>query len=253
MFVLDGKTLALDVPFSHDGVNYPANWLRLASPEEREAIGITEEPDPQPYDQRFYWGYDNNGNLIPKDHSGLIDLWVSNTKTTAGTLLSQSDWMVVREFDSGIPVDAPVRAYRAAVREASQAKVELIQATSDTQGLAEYVMSSEYSEWPSIDESAVTPSWTAFYQALLISEAFTQINIAARTNLDIAVGYADTGIALTQATMQKVNAGAIQACFDNLLGLLTGDSALTQSAKDELVEIAEDTGVDDVIQFNFAA
>jgi hypothetical protein len=46
MFVLDGKPLSPDVAFTHDGIQYPANWLRLATPEERAAIGITEVPDP---------------------------------------------------------------------------------------------------------------------------------------------------------------------------------------------------------------
>ena len=45
MLVLDGKTLVYDRPFSHDGINYPANWLRLTTLAEKEAIGIVEQPD----------------------------------------------------------------------------------------------------------------------------------------------------------------------------------------------------------------
>jgi hypothetical protein len=40
MFLLDSKPIGLDVPFTTaDGTQYPANWVRLASPEEREEIG----------------------------------------------------------------------------------------------------------------------------------------------------------------------------------------------------------------------
>jgi len=47
MFLLNGKPLALDVPFeTPNGTQYPANWLRLASPEDRKDIGFTEVPDP---------------------------------------------------------------------------------------------------------------------------------------------------------------------------------------------------------------
>ena len=46
MLVLDGKTLVYDRPFSHDGINYPANWLRLTTLAEKQAIGIVEQPDP---------------------------------------------------------------------------------------------------------------------------------------------------------------------------------------------------------------
>ena len=43
MYILEGKPLSLDVPFSHGGTLYPANWLRLSSLQERNAIGITEQ------------------------------------------------------------------------------------------------------------------------------------------------------------------------------------------------------------------
>ena len=45
-FKLEGKTLPGDVPFqTSDGTNYPANWLRLTTFDEKKAIGITEETD----------------------------------------------------------------------------------------------------------------------------------------------------------------------------------------------------------------
>ena len=45
-FKLDGNPLAVDVPFqTSDGTNYPANWLRLTTLDEKKAIGITEETD----------------------------------------------------------------------------------------------------------------------------------------------------------------------------------------------------------------
>tara|TARA_R100001594_G_scaffold130473_1_gene169623 strand:- start:304 stop:459 length:156 start_codon:yes stop_codon:yes gene_type:complete len=43
---LNGKLLKYDVPFTHNGVKYPANWLRLTTLEEKLAIGIIEEPEP---------------------------------------------------------------------------------------------------------------------------------------------------------------------------------------------------------------
>ena len=56
MFLLNGTPISLDVEFTTpDGTRYPSNWIRLASPTERAAIGITEAPDPEYYDQRFYW------------------------------------------------------------------------------------------------------------------------------------------------------------------------------------------------------
>ena len=48
MFLLNGQSLPIDTPFKDaDGNSYPANWLRLTSLEEKQAIGITEVTDPQ--------------------------------------------------------------------------------------------------------------------------------------------------------------------------------------------------------------
>jgi hypothetical protein len=46
MFILNGKPLSPDSAFTPDGIQYPAKWLRLSTPEQRAAIGITEVPDP---------------------------------------------------------------------------------------------------------------------------------------------------------------------------------------------------------------
>ena len=149
MFILpDGRPLAPDAPFCIDGVKYPANFLRLSSLEEKEAIGITEVPDPEPYDQRFYWGYDAEGHLIPKDHAQLVEQWTAQTRAAAGTLLQPTDWMVIREADNGITVDPAIRTWREEIRLACGSKVYEIEQTVSTDALAAYVTSSEYSIWP---------------------------------------------------------------------------------------------------------
>ena len=43
-FILDGKTLTLDQPFTSRGIKYPATWLRLTTLDEKKAIGIKEVP-----------------------------------------------------------------------------------------------------------------------------------------------------------------------------------------------------------------
>ena len=53
MYLLDGVPLSPDAAFEHDGVVYPPNWIRLSTPDERAAIGITEVAEaPRPDD--FY-------------------------------------------------------------------------------------------------------------------------------------------------------------------------------------------------------
>ena len=130
MFLLDGKPLAVDTPFTANDIQYPANWLRLASAEEKASIGISEVPDPQPYDDRFYWGPGN-----PKDLASLKATLISQVKAAAGTLISQSDWKVTRLVETSIPVDEDTLAYRAAVREKSNELEASINAASSVPAL----------------------------------------------------------------------------------------------------------------------
>jgi hypothetical protein len=143
MFILDGKPLAPDVAFTHAGIQYPANWLRLSTLEEKEAIGITEVPDPAFYDQRFYWGPD-----LPKDHAQLVEQWTSQTRTTAGTLLVPTDWQVIRQADNGVEMSASVKELREEIRLAAGAKNAEITATADTAELAAYITGTDYPTWP---------------------------------------------------------------------------------------------------------
>ena len=152
MFILDGRPLSPDVPFEHNGISYPANWLRLASPEEREAIGITEVPDPAPYDQRFYWGPD-----LPKDHTQLVEQWTQQTRHTANTLLQPTDWIIIREADNGKVADPVIKTWREQVRLAAGSKVYEIEHTVDTPALAAYITGVDYPAWPSQD-SAPAPA-----------------------------------------------------------------------------------------------
>jgi hypothetical protein len=151
MFIFDGKPLSPDVAFTDPatGVQYPANWLRLSTLEEKEAIGITEQADPPVWDQRFAWGYSEDGQLIWKDHTQLVEQWVAQTRTTAGTLIQPTDWMVIREQDNGTVVPESVKALREDIRLATGQKNAAIAATTDTAELAAYITGSEYPVWPS--------------------------------------------------------------------------------------------------------
>jgi hypothetical protein len=120
MFMLNGSPLPIDTPFEVDGTHYPANWLRLTTLEEKQAIGITEVTDPEPYDDRFYWGADNPKQLedVTVDEvtsKGLKSQWIAQVKDTAGKLLAQTDWMVIRKAERDVAIPADVVAKRAAI------------------------------------------------------------------------------------------------------------------------------------------
>lgn len=129
MFVLNEKPLPLDIPFTiGDGdaaIQYPANFLRLATAEEKASLGITEQPDPESYDDRFWWGVGNPKQLEditvtteegePYTQKGLKSQWVAQIKDTANKLLAPTDWMVLRQLSKGVGMSHIVEDYRDAV------------------------------------------------------------------------------------------------------------------------------------------
>jgi hypothetical protein len=148
-FLLNGQPLAVDTPFTANEIQYPANWLRLATQAEKEAIGITEVADAVRADDRFYWNGDVNlpkalndveesdedGNPLyvkvldktdPQNPvmvdstvrlvtKGLKSQFIQQVKQTAGSILAQTDWMVTRKAERDVAIPADVVAYRASV------------------------------------------------------------------------------------------------------------------------------------------
>jgi hypothetical protein len=180
MFILNGKSLSPDSAFTTpDGTQYPARWLRLSTPQQREAIGITEAPDEIPHDQRYFWGYDQEGNLIPKQledeivtpedgepytQTGLKTQHIRQTKETANSLLQPTDWYITRNFERNIEVPVGIVSYRAevlAVSEEREALIELVTTVeelkslyeSSTVGIGTSVVNHPpvMPEWPSIN------------------------------------------------------------------------------------------------------
>jgi len=159
VFILDNKILPLDTQFTVDGILYPPNWLRLASPEDRARIGITEVPDyPRP-DDRFYWVTQNadfTWNAIPKDLDMLKKSWSSQFKQIAYTSLLQSDWMVVRKTEAGTEIPADWSSYREAVRTTCALAITDMEATTDIDA---FIASVNAVQWPvSPDQQAMFPA-----------------------------------------------------------------------------------------------
>jgi hypothetical protein len=125
MFILNNNPLPLDTAFTANDIQYPANWLRLSSTEEKLAIGITEVPDPAPIDDRFYW-VNSDGTGSPKDLDKLKAEWLKRIDDITYASLASSDWMVIRKADTGTEIPTDWAAYRTAIRSNNTANKALI-------------------------------------------------------------------------------------------------------------------------------
>jgi hypothetical protein len=163
MFKHNDTVIPLDTPFTIDGTSYPANWLRLTSLAEKQAVGIEEVADvTTTYDDRFYWGVDNPKLLNDREESdedgnpmyvkvlgtvdgkpamvdsterlvtkGLKSNWTAQVKDTANKLLAQTDWMVIRKAERDVAIPTATATYRAAVITECSRLVEAIAGSSD--------------------------------------------------------------------------------------------------------------------------
>jgi len=145
MFLLNGNRLAEGTSFyDANGTQYPPQWLNTSTEEQKLAIGITWVADPAPFDSRFYWDTDlpkaledkletkENGSPLYKQvydkatesmvdtteqvvTKGLKSQFVAQVKQTAGLLLTQTDWYVVRKAERNVDIPANVVTKRAAI------------------------------------------------------------------------------------------------------------------------------------------
>lgn len=167
MFLLNGNPLAVDTPFTANDIQYPANWLRLSTAEEKAAIGITEVPDPVRADDRFYWNGDINNPKALEDKletkedgtplyvqkynpvteqmedtdkqvvtKGLKSQFIAQVKAQAGSLLNATDWKVVRAAEGGKALDDATKAERIAIRTKSDDFEAQIKACTTVEQLA---------------------------------------------------------------------------------------------------------------------
>jgi hypothetical protein len=120
-------------------------WMRYSDATKTRYNIVWEEPPASaaPFDNRFYWGRQADGTLIPRSLSdinevdeddnpildedgnqvvtlGLKSIHKAQTKEQAGSLLAPTDWHVVKAAEvSSYTVPSAITTYRAAVRTAS--------------------------------------------------------------------------------------------------------------------------------------
>ena len=147
MFTLNGQTIQYDRPWTHPetGTQYPANWMRLTSLAEKQAVGLVEVATPvaEVYDQRFYWSASNPKQLedVTDDDgnttTGLKTLWKQKQSEIAASLLAPSDWRVIKAQETSGTVATEWTTYRAAVRTACNTRQTEIDACADVPALKE--------------------------------------------------------------------------------------------------------------------
>jgi hypothetical protein len=140
-----------------NGTQYSPDYLISLTSEQKQDLGIYDVAYGTRGDDRFYSvvendptfdqsqkivkvtytstakeledGEENNG-ITP---TGLKSQWISQIKQTANSLLSQTDWMLVRKIERDVAIPAATVAYRAAIiTEANRLETAINAATNIT-------------------------------------------------------------------------------------------------------------------------
>lgn len=119
MFILEGNHLKLDRPFTHKGLQYPKEWLRLSTPEQKRELGILELPDNTPKEE---WDQDKE-----RIRAGLIE----QLRNEARDILSKTDWMVIRQLETGKEMPPEVSVFRQFVREVCSQHIGRLENSAD--------------------------------------------------------------------------------------------------------------------------
>ena len=146
MYVLDGKKLRQGRPFTHNGIQYPGNWLALTSADEKSAIGITWEADPAPFNGKFYFSAGS-----PRDVADVKPGMLTEQDSTAHNLLAPTDWYVVRKYETSTAIPVGITSYRTAVRDTCESRKVAINGAADIPALVG-VSTFGGMNWPNLND-----------------------------------------------------------------------------------------------------
>jgi len=149
MFKYNTQTLKPNRAWTDDnGITHPRNW-HIWSTEEKTAAGVTEVIEDTPPDSRLYtWSMDRDGKITstakPMADAGSGDSLVlgvksslkNEVKSQQGSLLSQTDWTVVRKSEKGTAIPSNIATWRDAIRTKATAMERAIDCAADTAAVA---------------------------------------------------------------------------------------------------------------------
>jgi hypothetical protein len=176
MFLLNGNRLPEGTSFyDANGVQYGSGWLNQATEAQKLAIGITWVADAAPVDTRFYWDTDlpkaledkletkQDGSPLYKQvydkvtksmvdtteqvvTKGLKSNFIAQVKQTAGSLLANTDWYVVRKAERNVDIPTNVVAKRAAIVTEADRLETAIAGVTTVEALIEVLNAQNWSE-----------------------------------------------------------------------------------------------------------
>ena len=174
--IVDGsinRFFKVPTAFKHPttGIQYPRNWITLASNSEKAAIGLIEVTYSGSYgDSEYYINAESSpvynasaGTVVitkSKTAKNLTDLKASKTsqiETSTNSSMSSTDWYVIRKSETSTAIPSNVTAFRTASRLVCNSIKTAITNASDLDALiAVYTNADGISDTISVDGSSTS-------------------------------------------------------------------------------------------------
>lgn len=139
-----GQYIQEGTAFEINGVQYPANWLNLSTPQEKTDIGLEEViATNSPANDQYYWvSQELNGATltyvnIPKDLDTCKANTINQLRNTAYTILLPTDWMVVKSFETSTPIPTDWNTWRQSIRTTCENAITAVNACTNVDELAQ--------------------------------------------------------------------------------------------------------------------
>ena len=185
MWKHNGRTIRVGKGWTADnGVQNPANW-HIWSASEKVAAGVVEIVEDTPPDSRLYnWNQNSDGTItstakviedvnevdadgnafLDKDGNQVVTLGlksnlIQGVKAQQASLLSQSDWAVVRYVDTTVAVPSNIQTWRNSIRSKATAMEEAITAAANTDAVAALFLTHTLKDDGSIAKSGILYDW----------------------------------------------------------------------------------------------
>jgi hypothetical protein len=167
-----------------DGTTHPGSWYTY-SVEQKTALGITEiVQQPHPNSVLYNWGYNDDGTVTSTAKAlddinevdengdprldddgvqvvtpGVKSNLIGEVRTQQGSLLSQTDWALVRKVDTSVSVPANIQTWRDAIRTKATAMEDAITAAADTDAVSALFVTYTVEDDDSITKSGILYDW----------------------------------------------------------------------------------------------
>lgn len=185
MWTYNGKQIKEGKAWTdNNGIQHPANW-HVWTEQEKQAVGLVWITLDTPPDSRLYnWSQnadgtitstskaiedvnevDEDGNaLLDEDGNQIVTLGVKSNliqgvKTQQASLLSQTDWAVVRYVDTSISIPSNIQTWRNEIRLAAAAMEDQITQAVDIDAVAALFLTYTIEDDGSITKSGILYDW----------------------------------------------------------------------------------------------